>query len=82
MATKRHPYQRLTYHRKRLARRVSFKGQLDAQRYGEYLQVQQELAAFLTVPVGFRLGVQFWRTVRHLERRLDDLEGQLLQHAS
>lgn len=72
-------YQRIKYHRQRIQRRTRFQAPLDPNVYSEYLQVQQELAAFLNVPVGFRLGVQFWRTVRHLERRLDDLELQLLQ---
>lgn len=72
-------YQRLKYHRKRAQQssRTRFQTPINPALYSEYLKAQQELSALLNVPKGFRLGGQFWRTVRYLESRLDDLEQRL-----
>jgi hypothetical protein len=48
----------------------------------EYVQVQEDLEAYLNPPCGTVITDRFWETVKYLERRLDDLEVQLLQHAS
>jgi hypothetical protein len=50
--------------------------------FHEYLRVQDDLEAYLNPPHGLKLGDVFWDTVTYLERRLDDLEVQLLQQAS